>query len=1056
MFNFFRWIAVGIFGLAVWMESPASSVFDPTFRLDPAIGGRIETVRLRPDGRILIGGKLSLADGSTPQLVQVDDTGTLDPSFAPVQITTYRMVEHIPVDVAVLPDGRVLLSLPEYNGWFLGLAGDLFSLQVRSSSRIFCVSPDGREVTPWSEMPAYVRLTVTVSGKVVVWGTQNWTYSTGWFSRGFIERRLASGELDPEFSLEGAALEALVTPTGIESVSECLNGDLLVAGLFGTEPPGFSVPLPALLRVSPEGIVRWSLISPGNWIPSSYSREDAHGNIFTVGERGSLNRLNADGQADTESFDPPIFQPYGASLLLADGRLVVAGSLLPSAELSRRGLVCLENDGSVDLRFDPGLGFDPPYPLSQIRCLVEQPDGRILVGGSFTHFDGAAAAGLARLYPTNPGTPPSTNLFYFRALSGAAECGEPFRLRLIRAGDLQETHEVRVRTEPLTAENGVDFLPLDTNLVFLPGERFKTLTVPTISDRIAEEAETFQLHFEPIQPSVPLLGANPFLVAIVNQDCRAWFGATEISVVEGEPVTWHRAVAEVVVPSGVPVRIRSRDLTARAGIDYEPIDQLLVDSTTFALSTLDNTTVEGDRQFLVELVDEGKGLLFDPPQSLLVTIRDNDTPLGAARLISGEVRTLHSLPHRQWLLAGTFHRVDGVPRPGLARFNPDGTFDPSFDPPPELLASERPVESLPDGRVLMGGYLPPELDPKGLGILRLDEAGRPDPTFQLETVWDGSPNGRAASNRVSKILSLPNGALAIGGYLPRFSAGGSPAEVVQFSADGKRTGQWTLPYGFGRVRDIQTNGVEGLVAVSEWGVVRLSGEDTSEEIFGVHHPSWNNHLGPVCAVNTDVIWIETEPGGLTPVVWIPGRGPGFLGRPISTFTVGGQTIRAERYLLLQALSASRRLIGGFFSPVDGGSLGGFLLLVVDGSRQVVAASPPLANEPTGGWNSFALNETGEFAWVCSLPFQVSQPQWMRFSRELRPVADLSIEALSVQADGVFLRLRGQAPQGYSVEVSGDLQSWRTQSTSSEINWGQVLLDPKPTTEDSQRFYRLKY
>ena len=48
----------------------------------------------------------------------------------------------------------------------------------------------------------------------------------------------------------------------------------------------------------------------------------------------------------------------------------------------------------VDASFDPGLGAD-----EAINAMVIQPDGKILIGGSFHRFDGVNRSGVARLLP---------------------------------------------------------------------------------------------------------------------------------------------------------------------------------------------------------------------------------------------------------------------------------------------------------------------------------------------------------------------------------------------------------------------------------------------------------------------------------------------------------------------------------------------------------------------------------------------------------------------------------------------------------------------------------
>jgi hypothetical protein len=56
------------------------------------------------------------------------------------------------------------------------------------------------------------------------------------------------------------------------------------------------------------------------------------------------------------------------------------------------GITRLNSDGSIDPSFDPAGGVD-----GSVRSLMVQPDGRVVVGGSFTKVGGTPRPNLARL-----------------------------------------------------------------------------------------------------------------------------------------------------------------------------------------------------------------------------------------------------------------------------------------------------------------------------------------------------------------------------------------------------------------------------------------------------------------------------------------------------------------------------------------------------------------------------------------------------------------------------------------------------------------------------------
>ena len=81
-----------------------------------------------------------------------------------------------------------------------------------------------------------------------------------------------------------------------------------------------------------------------------------------------------------------------------DGKLLVGGQFtLVNGSLPRNGLVRLEANGSVDAGFDVGSGPRFAEYAGFVNNLLALPDGKVLVGGVFTHFNGVQRQHLARL-----------------------------------------------------------------------------------------------------------------------------------------------------------------------------------------------------------------------------------------------------------------------------------------------------------------------------------------------------------------------------------------------------------------------------------------------------------------------------------------------------------------------------------------------------------------------------------------------------------------------------------------------------------------------------------
>lgn len=115
-------------------------------------------------------------------------------------------------------------------------------------------------------------------------------------------------------------------------------------------------------------------------------------NDFGVGVGANywwLGRLNADGSVDTgfnhgaggevESNDPN--NPVNSIAVMADGKIMVCGSFTTYNGVERNSLARLETDGTLDTSFVPALGAYEPY-VDVSYCVVEQANGKILVGGA--------------------------------------------------------------------------------------------------------------------------------------------------------------------------------------------------------------------------------------------------------------------------------------------------------------------------------------------------------------------------------------------------------------------------------------------------------------------------------------------------------------------------------------------------------------------------------------------------------------------------------------------------------------------------------------------------
>src|SRR5205814_1814819 len=76
----------------------------------------------------------------------------------------------------------------------------------------------------------------------------------------------------------------------------------------------------------------------------------------------------------------------------SDGKTLIGGQFTSVNGTTRNRIARLNVDGGVDLTFDPGGGAN-----GRVNAILVQPNGRILIGGSFITVDGTTRTNVARL-----------------------------------------------------------------------------------------------------------------------------------------------------------------------------------------------------------------------------------------------------------------------------------------------------------------------------------------------------------------------------------------------------------------------------------------------------------------------------------------------------------------------------------------------------------------------------------------------------------------------------------------------------------------------------------
>lgn len=191
-----------------------------------------------------------------------------------------------------------------------------------------------------------------------------------------------------------------------DSAVHCINiqndGKILVVGDFGSFN---GIRENRIIRLNEDGTKDTSFITnslPFNNIIKTICQQ-TDGKILIGGDfdsQGSIKRLNANGTIDTTfnfgtGFDASVYKIIQQN----DGKIMVVGDFTSYNNFNYNGIIRLNIDGTIDMSFAVGSGFDGGGTAITIQ---QQTDGKFLVGGVFNSYNGSAESSIIRL--NNNGT----------------------------------------------------------------------------------------------------------------------------------------------------------------------------------------------------------------------------------------------------------------------------------------------------------------------------------------------------------------------------------------------------------------------------------------------------------------------------------------------------------------------------------------------------------------------------------------------------------------------------------------------------------------------------
>ena len=308
----------------------AGGDLDTTFEPGMGADSDVRVVVIQPDGKILIGGDftrygLPTPTFETPRISRINPDGTWDSSFygaAGADATVYA--------IAVQSDGKIIIG------------GAFANYQRTARKGIARLHPNGQLDTTFvpgtGTTGGDVRgIVILPDDKIVIVGTFTGYNGTG-------RNRIAG--LNPDGSLDTAFTPGTGASGNVFAIARRPDGDLMIGGAFS---------------------------------------------MYDGAPRGRVARLNANGTIDT-SFTTVAGADFNVLALAVqpDSKTIIGGLFNNYNNVGRNGIARVNSDGSLDTTFDPGTG------ASSVHVLALQPDGKVLLGSAFTSYNGVARSGIAR------------------------------------------------------------------------------------------------------------------------------------------------------------------------------------------------------------------------------------------------------------------------------------------------------------------------------------------------------------------------------------------------------------------------------------------------------------------------------------------------------------------------------------------------------------------------------------------------------------------------------------------------------------------------------------
>ncbi|MFY8034158.1 MAG: T9SS type A sorting domain-containing protein [Flexibacteraceae bacterium] len=353
---------------------------DTGFRTDNNLVQSVGKMTVQPNGKILVSGGSYVSNGRTyNQIYRLNENGTIDPSFY-----TGTGPNGWVKDVAVLPNNKIIIG------------GEFTRYNNISKNYLACLNADGSLDQSFGNGTPNGRVNCILAkdnGKLLIGGAFS-SYNN--IAHNNFVGLNENGSLDTLFNA-GAGANDEVTRIFIQP-----NNKLILIGQF-TEFN--NIPYLKMARLNESGSIDNTFnvvhsLNQGYLNLASISILNDNkllvtGNFINFGgtDRKYIVCLNPEGSINL-NFNPisGVTSRINAVGLQNDGKIVIGGQFQSYNGIPSNYLQRLHSNGSLDPSFEIGTG-----PNNVIYDLIIQPDGKVIIAGSFSRFNNSIKIYIARL-----------------------------------------------------------------------------------------------------------------------------------------------------------------------------------------------------------------------------------------------------------------------------------------------------------------------------------------------------------------------------------------------------------------------------------------------------------------------------------------------------------------------------------------------------------------------------------------------------------------------------------------------------------------------------------